>query len=105
MVKGVAGAAQPVQAKASGGVVAQPTASQPSRSTYETPEERAKKQVYIIRQSSFSSAIAGLGAGAKAPVKFEDALAYAKNIEKYIFDMDLGEAGFQDVPDFPAEAE
>ena len=105
MVKGVAGAAQPTQAKAAGGGGTTAPVSQPSRSTYETPEERAKKQVYIIRQSSFSSAIAGLGAGSKAPVKFEDALAYAKNIEKYIFDMDLGGAAFQDVPDFPAEAE
>jgi len=105
MVKGVAGAAQPAQAKTSGGVVATAATAQPSRSTYETPEERAKKQVYIIRQSSFSTAVTGLSAGAKTPVKFEDALAYAKNIEKYILDMDLGGAGFQDIPDFPAEAE
>ena len=36
------------------------------KSTYETPEERAKKQVYIIRQSSISSAISALGVGAKS---------------------------------------
>jgi len=107
MTKGVAGAAQaqPQGAKPFGGIPVATTVSQPARSNYETPEERAKKQVYIIRQSSFSTAVAGLSAGAKTPVKFEDALAYAKNIEKYILDMDLGEAGFQDIPDFPAEAE
>ncbi len=30
----------------------------PYKSTYETPEERAKKQVYIVRQSSIGHAIA-----------------------------------------------
>lgn len=29
----------------------------PTKPTYETPEERAKKQVYIIRQSSIASAV------------------------------------------------
>jgi len=32
------------------------------RSSYETPEERAKRQVYIVRQSSISNAIAFLAA-------------------------------------------
>src|SRR5690606_25981004 len=35
------------------------------RSTYETPEERAKKQIYIVRQSSISNAIDLLTTGAK----------------------------------------
>lgn len=59
----------------------------PSRqaSTFETPEERAKKQIYIVRQSSISSAIAALSTGAKAPVKIEDVLGYAKGLEAYVF--------------------
>lgn len=36
------------------------------KSTYETSEERAKKQIYIIRQSSLSSAISALAVGAKS---------------------------------------
>lgn len=32
-----------------------------SRSTYETPEERAKKQVYIIKQSCLAQAVAAKG--------------------------------------------
>lgn len=35
-----------------------PFSKQPVKSTYETPEERAKRQIYIIKQSSVSSAIA-----------------------------------------------
>ena len=37
------------------------------KSNYETPDERAKKQIYIIRQSSLSSAVNNLSVGAKSP--------------------------------------
>jgi len=33
----------------------------PARTTYETPEERAKKQVYIIKQSCLAQAVASYG--------------------------------------------
>jgi hypothetical protein len=70
------------------------------RSTYETPEERAQRQVYIIRQSSISSAIATLAVGSKA-VKPEDVLSVAKQYENYVFDVkDPGPSGFADLPDF-----
>ncbi len=70
------------------------------RSTYETPEERAQRQVYIIRQSSISSAIATLAVGSKA-VKPEDVLSVAKQYENYVFDVkDPGATGFDDIPDF-----
>jgi hypothetical protein len=49
------------------------------KSTYETPEERAKKQVYIIRQSSISAAIASLSVGAKAALKPADVLDLAED--------------------------
>lgn len=56
------------------------TASAPRTSTYETPEERAKKQVYIIKQSSLAQAIASLSVGAKVPPSrttiLEEAQAY-----------------------------
>lgn len=51
-------------------------------SNYETAEERAKKQVYIVRQSSISSAIELLGQGKSV----DDVLSTAKAFESYVFD-------------------
>lgn len=51
------------------------------KSTYETPEERAKKQVYIIRQSSLDRAVAVLSIGAKTPPP--DELIFEK-AQKYV---------------------
>ena len=47
------------------------------KSTYETPEERAKKQVYIVRQSSISAAIDTLKTDKKNPSK-EEVVSVAK---------------------------
>lgn len=55
------------------------------RSTYETPEERAKKQVYIIKQSSVSSAIALIGATSKKGT-VTDVITIAKQLEAYVLD-------------------
>ena len=60
------------------------TASASPKSTYETPEERAARQVYIIRQSSLSTAVSILSVGAKA-IKTSDVLATAKVLEDYVF--------------------
>ena len=60
-----------------------PTSS--PRSTYDTPEERAKRQVYIVRQSSVSNAIELLSTGAKSPPKVEEVLDVAKKFENYVF--------------------
>lgn len=71
-----------------------------TRSTYETPEERAQRQILIVRQSSLSAAIATLSVGAKA-VKPDEAIAVAKQYENYVFDIkDPGPSGFEDLPDF-----
>lgn len=56
----------------------------PLRTTYETPEERAKKQVYIIKQSSVSSAIALLSVGAKLPPALSDVLKTAQEICNFV---------------------
>lgn len=61
-----------------------PAASTPVRSTYETPEERAKKQVYIVKQSSISAAIATLSVGAKA-VKPDDVITLAQQYTDFVF--------------------
>lgn len=77
------------------------SASTPVRSTYETPEERAQRQILIVRQSSVSSAVAMLGAGAKAPVKLDEVLEIAQKLSDFVFQVkDPGPSGFEDLPDF-----
>lgn len=57
------------------------------RSNFETPEERARRQVYIVRQSSISAAIefANLNKG-KDKVSEEEIINTAKQFEAYVFD-------------------
>ena len=55
-------------------------------SNYETKEERAARQVYIIRQSSLSTAVDLLGQGAKV----DDVIATAKEFETYVFSKETG---------------
>jgi hypothetical protein len=55
--------------------------------SWETPEERALKQVYIVRQSSIANAIALLaveGPGITPDVEW--VIATAKTFENYVFD-------------------
>lgn len=56
------------------------------KSTYETPEERAKRQVYIIKQSSLSSAIALLSVGAKSPPTVEQVKLVAQQLVDFVFE-------------------
>ena len=67
---------------------AKPSANTAPKSTYETAEERAKKQVYIIRQSSINSAINLLKTDKKAPT-VEEVLGVAKCFEDYVFGLNL----------------
>ena len=68
------------------------------KSTYETPEERAKRQVYIIRQSSITNAIETLKTDKKNPTK-EEVVALAKYYEAYV--LGLGdETPAEELPEF-----
>lgn len=61
------------------------TASAPARSGgWETPEERAAKQVYIVKQSSIGAAIAALGQG-KDPAEY---IELAQRFVDFVFDND-----------------
>lgn len=94
--------------QASVGSKASATTTPARTSTYETPEERAKKQVYIVRQSSINAAVATLSAGSKSTLKVQEVLSVAKEYETYVFGKYVfgdGDVGFEDVPDFPREAE
>lgn len=104
MQKADGGAAMPAPSNVSG-VLQKGAAVASPRSTYETPEERAQRQVLIVRQSSLSSAISTLSVGAKA-VKAEDVLHLAKRYNDWVFQKGVdvtGASGFDDVPDFPKE--
>lgn len=74
------------------------------KSTYETPEERAKKQVYIVRQSSLSNAIE-YSKSIKALKTKEEVVELAKFFEGYVFDSVMADLSANDVvlqdEDFP----
>lgn len=55
-----------------------------TKSSFETAEERAKKQIYIVRQSSISAAIETLKTDKKNPT-VEEVIAVAKQYEAYVF--------------------
>ena len=62
------------------------------KSTYETPEERALRQVMIVRQSSISSAIAYLNANKKNYTVME-LVNVAKQFENHVFDKGVEDDG------------
>lgn len=59
------------------------------KSTYETPEERAQRQVYIIRQSSISSAVELLAANGGKKNTVDDVINVAKAFEAYVFGIEF----------------
>lgn len=61
------------------------TAKAVPRSTYETPDERAARQVYIIRQSSLSNAIEYFKLTENKKAKPADILALAQTFEDFVF--------------------
>ena len=67
-------------------------------SNYETKEERAARQVFIIRQSSLSTAVELLGQGKSV----DEVIATAKQFEAYVFSKDANptkEINFDDLED------
>lgn len=62
-----------------------PAAATPVRSTYETPEERAQKQVYIVKQSCLSNAVSVLTVGAKTPPDTDKVLSLAQEYVDWVF--------------------
>ena len=53
--------------------------------SWETPEERSAKQVYIVRQSSITNAIAFLKIEGDAGTEVKEVIAIAKEFENYVF--------------------
>ena len=75
------------------------TASPSPKSTYETADERAKKQVYIVRQSSITAAISTLKTDKKSP-SLEEVISAAKVYEAYVFGLTpvAGAVALADLP-------
>jgi hypothetical protein len=81
--------------KATGGLTNAP--SVPAKGGWETPDERAKKQIYIVRQSSLSNAVATLTVGRKSEVKPEDVIELAKRYEDFVFGDSQSQMASKDV--------
>lgn len=83
-------AAQPSTAEApsapSNAGYATKTGAAPASRGFETPEERAAKQVFIVRQSSLATAERALSVGSKSVVPAETLIDYARKLESYVFD-------------------
>jgi hypothetical protein len=60
------------------------TSTRVTGSNYETKEERAARQVLIVKQSSLSTAVSALAVGAKSAPTASDVIAYAKQLEEYV---------------------
>jgi hypothetical protein len=90
----------PAEVSTGGNVSNSKPAAQSPKSTYETPEERAKKQLYIVRQSSIGSAIDLLKTEKVIP-SVADVLATAKQFEAYVFGVEpvAETAKLPDLPD------
>ncbi len=62
------------------------SAAPTTKGGWETPEERAKKQIYIVRQSSISAAVNALTVAVKTPPKPAEVIEYARQLEQYVFE-------------------
>ena len=70
------------------------TANVSPKSTYETPEERARRQVLIVRQSSVSSAIA-YAATLKSHTPFNEVLKMAEQINAFVFQSEFDDGSIE----------
>jgi len=74
-----------------------PTAA--PRSNFETPEERAKRQIFIVRQSSIGHAVELLKTEKKVP-SVDEVLDVAKRFEIYVFGIRDEETTTEQLPKF-----
>lgn len=68
----------------------QQAATRVTGSNYETKEERALRQKYIVRQSSLTTAVAIMSVGAKNLDKHE-VIALAEELEEWVFRTEIDE--------------
>lgn len=79
---------------------AKPGGNATPKSTYETAEERANRQVLIVRQSSLSNSIEFLKLSGKKAPAVPEVLEVAEIFESYVFGKKSAPASiFDDMPD------
>lgn len=76
-----------------------PATTRVSGSNYETKEERAARQVLIVKQSSLSAAIAILTPGAKAALDKDAVIALAQGLTDWVFSKENDDTGFDTMSD------
>lgn len=76
----------------------QPSATRVSGSNYETKEERAARQVLIVKQSSLSAAIGTLTPGSKSALDPKAVLELAQTFTDWVFEKPA-DSGFNDMTD------
>ncbi|MDE1816595.1 MAG: hypothetical protein KGI11_08565 [Thaumarchaeota archaeon] len=74
-------------------ITSAPKETRVTGSNYETKEERAQRQVYIIRQSSIASAISLASVGHKSTLNVHDVLSIADELVNYVMNGSSGVAG------------
>ena len=74
------------------------------KSTYESPEERAKRQILIVRQSALDRAVTTLSVGAKTPPGYDDVTTLATKYYNWVM-QDPAEVVSQDVFSLPNDIE
>lgn len=94
---GAAASAAPPTPGLQRGSAATPAPAGTGRSYGESPEERAQRQISIVRQSSLSNAVATLSVGAKK-LEPDDVIKVAKQYEDFVHGR--GATGFDDLPNF-----
>lgn len=67
------------------------TGSPTPKSNYETSEERANRQVLIVRQSSLSTAVDYIKAVGNTKAKVSDIITIAKQLEGYVFGVSVND--------------
>jgi hypothetical protein len=75
-----------------------PTTNAAPKSNYETAEERAARQVLIVKQSSLSVAASVLSVGAKSPPNSDEVIALAQKFTDWVFAKPQGVAAIIEMP-------
>ena len=81
------------------GPAAASTTTRVSGSNYETKEERAARQVLIVKQSSLTAAVGTLSPGAKAALKPEEVIELAQRYADWVFEKTEEPSGFEGMSD------
>lgn len=68
------------------------------KSNFETSQERAARQVLIVKQSSLSVAAGLLSVGAKSPPNTDEVINLAQKFTNWVFDIKPGVEGLIDMP-------